>query len=77
MEFILTLLLFLIFFAPSLEDKRGSSNKGNSVKKRNGFSDRFDNLDSFDPADTFHLEDGLDHDVDCDGYCEECDDYHE
>ena len=46
-------------------------------KNRRGPSNAFaDKERDFDPDDTFHLEDGLDHITDEDGYCEECDDYH-
>lgn len=33
--------------------------------------------ESFDASDSFFDEDGNEHEVDDDGYCEECDDYHE
>ena len=74
MEFILILIVFMIFIGlPSKQDPgsdRGYGKAGKHVNKtkRSGFHD---------PADTFYLEDGLDHEVDDDGYCEECDDYHE
>lgn len=77
MEFIFALVIFLIFLGSSSGGERSSNNNGNSYKKHNTCSKRQDDCDDFDPADTFHLEDGLDHEVDCDGYCEECDDYHE
>ena len=77
MEFILALILFLIFISPSSNDEKKSSNEVNSHKKHSIFDSRQNDCDSFDPAETFHLEDGLDHDVDFDGYCEECDNYHE
>lgn len=69
MEFILIIIFILIIFKPM--------SAGNS-KTSNSSSKRFDNKDDgFDPADTFYLEDGLDHKKDYDGYCEECDDYHD
>lgn len=77
MEFILALIIFLIFFSSSSSGEHSSRNNDNSRKKNNVFTYYQDDCNSFDPADTFHLEDGLDHEVDCDGYCEECDDYHE
>jgi hypothetical protein len=50
----------------------------NSSKTRNNSNNTFSKKDDdFDPADTFYLEDGLDHEKDDDGYCEECDDYHD
>ena len=50
----------------------------NYSENRNNSSNIFGNEESdFDPADTFHLEDGLDHETDDDGYCEECDNYHD
>ena len=77
MEFILALVIFLIFFSSPLGDKGSTSKKDNLYRKHKAFSNCQDDYNSFHPADTFHLEDGLDHEVDCDGYCEECDDYHE
>ena len=31
----------------------------------------------FEPSDSYYDKDGNEHEVDDDGYCEECDDYHE
>lgn len=31
----------------------------------------------FEPSDSYYDEDGNEHEVDDDGFCEECDDYHE
>lgn len=31
----------------------------------------------FEPSDSFYDEDGNEHEIDEDGYCEECDDYHD
>jgi hypothetical protein len=69
MEFILIILLVLFIFKPS---------SNNSSKTRNNSNNTFSKKDDdFDPADTFYREDGLDHEMDDDGYCEECDDYHD
>lgn len=76
MEFILGVIVFFIFLVSRSERKSSSDN--NFYMRHNGFfAAKRDDGDSIDPADTFHYEDGLDHDVDCDGYCEECDDYHD
>ena len=77
MEFILALIIFLIFFSSSSVGDHSTRNKDNSHRKYNVFRGYQDDCNSSDPAETFHLEDGLNHEVDCDGYCEECDDYHE
>ena len=69
MEFILIILLILFIFKPS---SNNSSETHDSSNFKFGKKD-----DDFDPADTFYLEDGLDHEIDDDGYCEECDDYHD
>lgn len=69
MEFILIIIFVLMIFKPL------SNSNSKSHIKSNDFFEKKD--DDFDPADTFHLEDGLDHETDCDGYCEECDDYHD
>ena len=76
MEFIFILLLFLLFFeTPS---KKGSkSHRGSRSRGGKASFQKDCPSDDFDPADTFYLEDGLDHETDCDGYCEECDDYHD
>ena len=66
MEFVLIAILILIFFNPTSSDD----------KKKNRDEFYYDDFD-IDPCDTFHLEDGLDHETDDDGYCEECDDYHD
>lgn len=77
MEFILALILFFIFLnSPGSSSVSGDND--NSYRGNRGiFSAENDDCDSHHPDDTFHLEDGLDHDVDDDGYCEECDDYHD
>lgn len=31
----------------------------------------------FEPSDSFYDRDGNEHEIDEDGYCEECDDYHD
>ncbi len=68
MEFILIIIIVLIIFKPI---------SANGSKSRNNSNSSFNcEDDDFDPADTFYLEDGLDHERDDDGYCEECDDYH-
>ena len=69
MEFILIIIFILIVFIPSSNNNSATRNNSN-----NTFSKKDDD---FDPADTFYLEDGLDHEIDDDGYCEECDDYHD
>ena len=69
MEFILIIIFILIIFKPMSDGAshtRSNSKKSYKNKKHD-----------FDPADTFYLEDGLDHETDDDGYCEECDDYHD
>lgn len=63
-----------MIFGPS--SKKDSDNGRRSREDDERYNRKRDS-DSFDPADTFHLEDGLDHETDDDGYCEECDDYHE
>lgn len=73
MELILGLILLLIFLNFSSGNGENSSD-GDDFHR---FTLYRDDSSSIDPADTFHLEDGLDHEVDDDGYCEECDDYHE
>ena len=68
MEFILIIIFVFMIFRPAFTRS----------EKRTDSSTRLDNEEThFDPADTFHLEDGLDHETDDDGYCEECDDYHD
>lgn len=74
MEFILIIVVLLMIFCPS--SRNGSDNERGS-RGGNDRHNRKRDSDSFDPADTFHLEDGLDHETDDDGYCEECDDYHD
>lgn len=68
MEFILIIIFILIIFNPSSNNNPTNRNSNNTFSKKD---------DDFDPADTFYLEDGLDHEIDDDGYCEECDDYHD
>jgi len=68
MEFILIIIFILIIFNPSSNNNPTTRNSNNTFSKKD---------DDFDPADTFYLEDGLDHEMDDDGYCEECDDYHD
>ena len=68
MEFILIIIFVLMIFKPTFNY---SKNRGNSS---NTFADE---ETDFDPADTFYLEEGLDHETDDDGYCEECDNYHD
>ena len=80
MEFVLMLILFIIFYNSSSKST-GSSRVYYDEEDSNGvrgvlFSKK-DASDSFDPADTFYFEDGLEHEIDDDGYCEECDDYHD
>ena len=70
MELILAFIFFLIFCSPSSKSC-GSSHSKNSHSSKKGRDG------SFDPYDTFYLEDGLEHEMDDDGYCEECDDYHD
>lgn len=78
MEFILMFILFLVFFGFSSKNTDPSYRSKKSHKKSKNYrDDKKENSDSFDPAETFHLEDGLDHEMDYDGYCEECDDYHD
>lgn len=78
MEFILVLILFFVFFNSDSGSRKTSGSTDKSYKGYNSSLNKWKkHKDSFDPADTFHLEDGLDHEVDCDGYCEECDDYHD
>ena len=40
------------------------------------FGDKRKRSDSHHPDDRFFIDDGLDHEIDDDSYCEECDDYH-
>lgn len=68
MELILILLVVLLILKPSSHGSFGARGKSNNSFKKEE--------DDIDPDDTFHREDGLDHETDEDGYCEECDDYH-
>jgi hypothetical protein len=74
MEIVLILALIFIGFSSVLgrtinsEKRAGDARRARSVRE--------DAEDSFHPEDDFYLEDGLDHEID-DGYCEECDDFHE
>ena len=77
MEFILALVLFFIFFGSSTKSNNKSDSKKDAHKGYSSLFGKKDDCASSHPEETFHLEDGLDHEVDSDGYCEECDDYHE
>ena len=68
MKLILIIIFVLIILKPSSNNDSGSRGRSGDTLKRK--------KTGVDPADTFYLEDGFDHETD-DGYCDECDDYHD
>ena len=68
MDFIFVIIFILIIFKPTFNRSESRGNQNNNF---------CDDEAEFDPSDTFHLEDGLDHETDDEGYCEECDNYHD
>ena len=56
---------FVSYDKEEVRNRPASSAYRRSVKER------------FEPSDSFFDEDGNEHEVDDEGYCEECDDYHE
>ncbi|MBO7304792.1 MAG: hypothetical protein J6V09_06185 [Clostridia bacterium] len=71
MEFIIIVILVFVLVIV----KTAPVGDADSRRNTNDISENKE--DDHDPADTFFREDGLDHETDEDGYCEECDDYHD
>lgn len=79
MGFIILLIAIILVCAGSDSSNSyhstGSSDFGGSF---NGHSSRGGNShDTFEEADSFYDRNGNEHIVDYDGYCEDCDDYHD
>ena len=79
-------LIFIFFIACIAAAASPTENNGNSENYTSqhfhhyGYSTRSNAeqpISRFEPSDSFFDEDGNEHEIDEDGYCEECDDYHE
>lgn len=73
--------LFAIILAFANSGSSGSYSSGNSYDYGDVFNSSSPrnqkSSDDFEEADSFFDRDGNEHIVDDDGYCEDCDDYHD
>lgn len=65
-------LLAAAFLAGGDSDRNHNSSFNSRPRKGFGFDD-----DEFEEADSFFDREGNEHIIDDDGYCEDCDDYHD
>lgn len=85
MKFVLVLVILFIFSGIFSTDKKKSDGSlfllllsifGAFSTDKKSSGDKRKMSDSHHPDDRFFIDDGLDHEIDDDSYCEECDDYH-
>ena len=77
---IILLFILLIMICPVDANSGGHNYFGRNTGKGSYHSSRYSgksSRDTFEEADSFFDRDGNEHLIDDDGYCEDCDDYHD
>ena len=79
MEIILIIILLILMCPVDIKNSNHDEAERSTVPNKHFHKREFgkDDIDSFEEADSLFDLDGNEHLIDDEGYCEECDDYHD
>ena len=79
MEILLMIILLILMCPLDNNSDNNCQSKRCNVRNKHFYNieSNTDNLEEFEEADSYFDSGGNEHLVDDDGYCEECDDYHD